>query len=120
MLLPSLGASLLLAVAVAGSSVPTAIGQADISFATVDGGCPSAPPCCEEDCCGLGTRWNPPFCVNDSSSLGFNGTHSSAWDPGCVSLTTLHPSARATSTHTIHVMSKMESTAPAWTAVTAA
>ena len=46
--------------------------------------CPWIPDCCEEDCCGEGTSWEPPFCVLDQSGPGFNGTHSDTYDNGCV------------------------------------
>ena len=46
--------------------------------------CPFLPGCCEEDCCGQGTLWQSPFCVLDPSSAGFNGTHSSEWNAGCI------------------------------------
>lgn len=46
--------------------------------------CPREPACCEEDCCGPGTSWYSPFCVYNSDSSGFNGTHSDAFDKGCV------------------------------------
>ena len=47
--------------------------------------CPLIPGCCEEDCCGPNTFWEPPLCVDDPGAPGFNGTHSDTWGPGCVS-----------------------------------
>lgn len=48
--------------------------------------CPLIPGCCEEDCCGKNTSWDvkTQYCVADPDSTGFNGTHSSKWEPGCV------------------------------------
>ena len=44
--------------------------------------------CCEEDCCGLYTTWDPQrgLCVNTfpSGPSGFNGTYSENYVPGCV------------------------------------
>ena len=46
--------------------------------------CPLEPSCCEEDCCGQGTSWDPPFCRFDPGASGFNGTYSDTFDKGCV------------------------------------
>lgn len=49
--------------------------------------CPLTANCCEEDCCGQGTRWSGDdggYCVGDSVSPGFNGTYSQDWTPGCI------------------------------------
>lgn len=46
--------------------------------------CPLEPSCCEEDCCGQGTSWDPPFCRLDPGASGFNGTYSDTFDTGCV------------------------------------
>jgi len=46
--------------------------------------CPLVAECCEEDCCGPGTKWEASWCVVDSDSVGFNGTYSGEREPGCV------------------------------------
>jgi len=42
--------------------------------------------CCEEDCCGPGTSYDfgTKLCVKDTSSSGFDGTYSDAFNQGCV------------------------------------
>jgi len=46
--------------------------------------CPLVAECCEEDCCGPGTKWEASWCMLDSESTGFNGTYSVENEPGCV------------------------------------
>lgn len=48
--------------------------------------CPVLPECCEEDCCGKGTRWNfnKDCCEVDPNSAGFNWTYSPDYVWGCV------------------------------------
>lgn len=43
------------------------------------------PGCCVEDCCGPGTSWdsNIKYCIEDSSSLGWNGTYETDYERGC-------------------------------------
>ena len=40
--------------------------------------------CCEEDCCGVDTEWDGTTCALSLGSVGFQGTHSEGYDPGCV------------------------------------
>lgn len=51
-----------------------------------EGSCPIQPDCCEEDCCGPQTSWDPNNneCVPDPSSGGFDGTYSPGHVFGCV------------------------------------
>ncbi len=58
--------------------------SAPIDYTPIDEACPLIPDCCEEDCCGKGISWEPPFCVLDENGPGFNGTPSDTYVKGCV------------------------------------
>lgn len=62
--------------------------------------CPLVASCCEEDCCGKKTSWDPAtrYCVVDKESDGFDGTHSDLWIPGCVERACCNQDCCSTST----------------------
>ena len=78
--------SLLGTVVVAFSLLLFAGGQAILGLTSIrHKQCPVL-ACCEQDCCGKGTSWDikTDYCVANSTSEGFNGTHLAVWEPGCL------------------------------------